>query len=560
MNSGDTITTISAVEALLSTKTTLMDTLSEAIDAASSEVNFSLLCGTTRFSVARWVQQSVTASLKQLPLKPDSVDGGLSARSFGILLQALEDLEDFPTLYGLLVSFISQTEHTCTLDLVATAGNQYFDTFDAMDVAKDLFMSLLSRYKQLHTHSPLDKSLLVSLIDIGQRFPDQLEVTRHLRKELLLCEPKSAAAACSPVSDGMADSVQIADATFAEEMGLLLSSGTSMDHQVLCKVFDAITKRLEHTWKLVGFDTQIYWELLERLRPFDSEAFDTLAMDWFRRSLLLKTRPSTLSIVLLLVCSKLLTLDQITDQAMLMLQANVESANSHGHDLLLEVFGLLVGRDLKEIELIAAAHPSSLPGNNVSEVTPQRLYRFFDQRSISIRKKPLALVSIFGEVFRLIPHLDSASRNAILRILTMSASRAAIQTALSNVWPDHSGMDDLLATNPAASSRILGSWLGFLPEPEESEGSPSPSPNRHEESMREILTNVDDLNAELCMLQMKVLFLEMTDATRADDVDRAVEVLISESAPRYHLQRDFWTCCITNLPPELASKVCDTWD
>lgn len=210
---------------------------------------------------------------------------------FCFVRSILEDFQDFAILADVLNITSSSTDHN-VLASIADTINHRFDIFSAIGAASDLFETLVEQNRLVTARRPPVKILLVSLIDLGARFPNETKTVRQLCGQLAICEQKSAIAACSPVSDHMAEALQSAESSFNDEFEQLLTSGTSMDKQTMAQLFKTIMKRMEDAWYHPKDEINNLGFLCSQLRVFDRKHFDGLMLAWAERLLLSTNRPT----------------------------------------------------------------------------------------------------------------------------------------------------------------------------------------------------------------------------------------------------------------------------
>ena len=273
------------------------------------------LSGTAKYGISRWIRQSVACEFQG----GDNEDAERTEENLKTSLMTLDDfqavrelleiLEDYPILADVL-SIIAVSCHTPLLEAVAETANCHIDVLQALGAAEDLFHKMLARMEVLYTRRPNDKPILASLLDLGERVQNVDPTLRMLRHELELCEPKTAVAACSPVSDHMLEVLQSSDATFIEDTEALFSSGTSMDAQIVTQVFSEVAKRLQMVSHNPG-RFQSFIDLLAQLRPFDMQRFDALMLDWLAEFVWSGEESRPLYIIIPLVCARLMDLGML---------------------------------------------------------------------------------------------------------------------------------------------------------------------------------------------------------------------------------------------------------
>ena len=343
-----------------------------------------------------------------------------------------------------------------------------------------------------------------------------------------------------------------------EEMGNLLSSGTSMDQQVLSKVFEATTKRLERFWTLEDEDTDVYWELLEKMRAFDVDQFSVLVKRWFR-DLLLSLKSPTIHIMLSLVCNDLVTLPDILEHVMTFLRSK---SDEDSPQLLLDLYGLLAGRNIQEALLISHALESPMLDLNLelSALVQQRFYRYSNQRVTIVQSEPDVVLSLFSLLFQITNGINGAVKEALLRILTMPASLALAQSVLSHDDPYPTKVGSILSQSPTMSGDILDAWLNLHDSADILQcwhGNTGNTGRSYtsKEVIQTCLTTVDDFNVEICALRLKFSFETMSVDGDRSTIEEAVATLIAESARLYYSHDHIWMRFVVDLPLTVASKV-----
>ena len=214
----------------------------------------------------------------------------LSVEQLWFVRCILEGFEDFSILADVL-KITSTSTNQEVLTSIADTINYHFDVFSAIGAASDLFGRLIEQNRSVTANRHPSKPLLVSLIDLGAHFPTESQTVQQLCGQLALCEQKSAAAACSPVSDHIAEALQSAESNFSDEFEQLLTSGTSMDKQTMARLFATIMKRVEYAWNQSDDEINNLAVLCSRLRVFDTKHFDNLMLVWLESLLVSRTRP-----------------------------------------------------------------------------------------------------------------------------------------------------------------------------------------------------------------------------------------------------------------------------
>lgn len=285
--------------------------------------NLTSLNGTTKYGISRWIRHEIASEFQDSD--KDEAEGRgenlqaslMTLDDFQVVRELLETLEDYPILADVL-SIISASCPKPLLEAVAETANCHVDIFQALGAAESLFNSILARMEVIYSREPTDKPILISLLDLGEHLPHANPILRMLQHELRLCEPKTAAAACSPVSDHMVEVLHSSDATFIEDTEALLSSGTSMDAHIVRQVFSEVTKRLLMALYHDG-QSQRFIDLLTQLRPFDTPRFDALMLDWLGVLVWSGDDSRLLYIIIPLICARLMDLRRLLQSVVIRL-------------------------------------------------------------------------------------------------------------------------------------------------------------------------------------------------------------------------------------------------
>ncbi|MCJ1288348.1 RNA polymerase II mediator complex subunit [Xylographa opegraphella] len=233
------------------------------------------LSGTTKYSISRWIRDRVgdecscTKGAGSGKTDDDLSRASISLADFYAVRHVLETLEDFPMLAEVLI-LLCASDKKPLLEAIAETVNQHVEVFRAIGAAEDLFLRLVSRTKGIYTRDQSNKSILSSLVDIGENFPNRGATVLKLMQEIGFCDPKTAIVARSPISDTMADAVQSGDSNFLEELETMLSGGVCLDKPILHGIFTTISERVRTAW----FDDDPikcrYISLLSQLRSIDN--------------------------------------------------------------------------------------------------------------------------------------------------------------------------------------------------------------------------------------------------------------------------------------------------
>ena len=232
---------------------------------------------------------------------------------FRTVLAVLEDLEDFTAIVDLLL-FHSKSSDPQLLTAIAVTISHYSDVFLACRKADTTFVRLMQRHADLNG-KPGYLALTEALIDLAECLPNRSREARLLRTERQRHESKLSVAACSPISEHMAEALQIENSESSlpctDDIEQLLASGTSMDKQLLTDVFGLIWKRFEIAW---GESIQSGFTaagLLTRLRPFDVNAVNEMTLCRVDEVLTSGAPGTRKSMWISLICARVISFEQL---------------------------------------------------------------------------------------------------------------------------------------------------------------------------------------------------------------------------------------------------------
>lgn len=299
------------------------------------------LSRTIKSSIGRWILHTAVARVQALPLEdrwgfrtnlPIRItDPVISLEQFQSVRKILVSFEDFPVLAD-IISVCCKNSDVKVLTAASDTINLHIDVFMAIGAINGLFKSLYQRYEEYVSQKTFELLFVESLIDLGIHLPGSSEEVKKLRKGLLYHERVLSAAACSPVSEHMAETLHFGAPAFWDEVEQALSSGTSIDKQTFKKLFGAITKQMEASW---DDPMQVHMfkfaEVLLRLRNYGANRFTESLHYWLDGLLPLTQRPTLLRVLLPFICSAAIKLEVILEKLVALLAASA-SGNGFGLD------------------------------------------------------------------------------------------------------------------------------------------------------------------------------------------------------------------------------------
>jgi mediator of RNA polymerase II transcription subunit 12 len=295
--------------------------LDDAVVVGDPVTLISKLSRSSKSEIGLWLRHKVMVHMRQTAkTQPEAWEAAaakrveqptITAADFDKVRFYLEWIEDYSMLADVLKICVSSNDAE-VLASCADTINLHIDTLAAIGAVQSLFEILSTRLRILaNGQDSLPRTLLASLADLASRIPSQRVAAQQWSQELALYDRRTAADACSPVSDHIAIT-QTSEVDFFDEMEKILASGNSMDQPTLGRLFERISHHLESTWEKSTLEQKNCGLLLTRLRPFDAEHFDILILAWLKKFLALPGRPSMMAALGPLVSFGCLSLTDIS--------------------------------------------------------------------------------------------------------------------------------------------------------------------------------------------------------------------------------------------------------
>ncbi|KAH7381682.1 hypothetical protein BKA66DRAFT_418843 [Pyrenochaeta sp. MPI-SDFR-AT-0127] len=251
-----------------------------------ADVRFEELSPTVRLELGIWLRQQVAhyAEVNEhVPTKDPSVEETaaislVTPQDFHVVRSYLERFGDLAILAD-VVGVATSSLDPIVLCSAADTINFHMKTFRAIGAFDPLFGRIATRYAAIRTIRFPERELLLSLSNLARVARADGQLQQLLSYDLSRLDQKNSIAACSPASDNMGE-VMLTGAYSDDEIERILSSGTSMDQQMMARVLRKIINNLEeHINKShLYFDNYSVW--FHRLRSFDEPTFDTVLNEW----------------------------------------------------------------------------------------------------------------------------------------------------------------------------------------------------------------------------------------------------------------------------------------
>lgn len=156
----------------------------------------------------------------------------------------------------------------------------HMKTFRAIGAFDPLFGRIATRYASIRTIRFPERELLLSLSNLARVAQTDGHLQQLLSYDLSRLDQRNSIAACSPASDNMGEVMQYIGSYSDDEIERILSSGNSMDQQMMARVLRKIISNQEVHVAKGQLDSDNYPTWFHRLRSFDEPTFELVVNEW----------------------------------------------------------------------------------------------------------------------------------------------------------------------------------------------------------------------------------------------------------------------------------------
>ncbi|KAJ8106996.1 hypothetical protein OPT61_g9171 [Boeremia exigua] len=251
------------------------------------------LGSTVRIELGIWLRQQVARYSEvneHVPTKDPSVEETglislITPHDFHTVRSYLERFEDLPLLAD-IVNIATSSLDPSVLASATDTMHYHLKAFRAVGAFDSLFARVVTRYAAIRTVRFPERELLLSLFNLTRTLRLENSLLQLLNYDLSRLDQKNSMAACSPASDNMGEAMCNISSTPEDEIERILSSGNSMDQQVMARVLRKITGNLQDCVNKGLMQADIYSGWFYRLRSFDDSTFDVVLNEWVNFCLL----------------------------------------------------------------------------------------------------------------------------------------------------------------------------------------------------------------------------------------------------------------------------------
>lgn len=340
--------------------------------------DFSRLSWSAKLEMAHFLKQHIKSfqTPRKGPIIKDTARAvpvsTVTDAEFRLIRSICEDLGDFSTLVEIIKICITSEDQELLASITDTV-NFHLGIFSAIGAFADLHATLFRAYLTMRTSTGLPRQFITSLISIGSVVSSNLVPVSSLQQDLARGDRNLAVAACSPVSDGMAESLQQAGPAFTEEFEAVLSTGNRMEEQTMTQLFYVLAERLEKgRYQTPSENDEILCALFARLRIYRIAQFDTLIAAWLPR-IFTTTRSCVKQLLPILISTSCISFRACVDTLLKILHAKEISADE-GQLVRTHLTSFLATIDAAENDNDAVLYRIKLENTRHIEDSPERAF------------------------------------------------------------------------------------------------------------------------------------------------------------------------------------------
>ncbi|KAF2034408.1 mediator of RNA polymerase II transcription subunit 12 [Setomelanomma holmii] len=433
-----------------------------------ANVKIEPLSTTVRLEIGIWLRQQVAQYAEYHVI-----------RSY---LEQCEDLAILADVVGITTSSLDST----VLASVADTLHYHMKSFRAIGAFDPLFGRVAMRYAAIRTVRFPEREFLLSLQNLARTVQPDGQLLQLLSYDLNRLDQKNSMAACSPASDNMGEVMQHTGLYSDDEIERILSSGTSMDQQMMARVLRKIIRNLQdHVGKgTLQFDNHSAW--FWRLRSFDEPTFDVVLHEWLETSLISHQMYPLQMAVPSLVASGCMTLSSFLD----ILRASIAQPKR----------GQLTEPSTTATHGLRMLLPSTALSGSCSA---QDAYRFRLEQQKLCFDSDTRIIQYIGEVTALVASLQS--QNAQQDLSNIMASQSVLTVMKQHIVSDPDTLSKVLRGHvgiPGASG-FLKPLLNNLLDPARSSRLAKMSP---EEQVGAVFSHASELSLAICQAMIENIF------------------------------------------------------
>lgn len=232
---------------------------------------------------------------------------------FEFVRTCLETIGDDAVLAD-VVGLCSSVNNESLQAALAETISRHALSFSAIGALEPLQTRLCQNYVALRAIIPNMPLLAAALFDLCSTYPNKFGSVQMFTADRIRGDRGRAVSACSPFSDGVAESLQQAEATFIDDFEAVLQSEPSMNEQTMPRLFAVLVERIEKQSQSVDKELVFtYCQLMARLRLCRKTQGDQLLKTWLVK--LLSRNPTGFAQILVscLIATGAVDVDTLVD-------------------------------------------------------------------------------------------------------------------------------------------------------------------------------------------------------------------------------------------------------
>ena len=424
---------------------------------------------------------------------------------FCTIRAVLESMGDLAILADVL-NLATRVPRESLLASVTDTIDRHADALSAIGAFSDLQENLCTSYLTLRSSKLPLTTFVASLMCLNAQHPTKTVSIRLLQQDMVQGDRGSAVAACSPFSDGVAESLQQAGSHFFDDFEAILQTETNMNEQTMTKLFAVLTERIEKQNR-DGEDLhelRALCQLLSRLRLCRTGQSSKLIRAWVERLISQSEWGITTTLLVDLVgigCLKFGAIMECIDE---------------------------VTKDTEKQHPTVSALAMSLftpQGNDFDSIC----YRFETACMQYLQEHSLEALDLLTRMSQ------SAHADKVIRRIVKSSIKATALSELSSL-DNHSQMltdylqqeaDSILQGNTSESTELLNT--------------------------KDIMRIVDDFSYPLCWLSLHLQMRKLEDSSTEDVGDAFFNS--ASNTTEFESIRQHWSSLLPAAGPEVARYV-----
>lgn len=486
------------------------------------------LSWSVKADVSQWIRSAVSEHYGNSPAYhpktyENSVEvSSLTQEEFLLVRSILEQYGDLSMLADILVDASNSDDVrllTCAVDTL----NRHFECFTIIGAMGDLFRSFYEAFLRIKTTGHPLYDLAYSMVEVGHRLPNEANSLVLLRQELSRADRNLALAACSPVSDHMAETLNDASPSFNEDMDHFLSSGNSMDEVTMILVFQKLIQQLAfYSEKQPSMPSSVCRHLVQ-LRSFNSKHFDLLLVQWLEATLQSTSRPNLSRLLYPLVGIGCVTLPAFATLIKKLLQSgSLQPASSALPDTLVDFLGLLV------------------PNYNAEPLYDFLAYRFRIAQEDFLHGHSHEALALLKDA---VPHMTLGTHDLV-------SSVPCVVPLLSEIvvrHPEDATLDHIRA--------LMKTYPIFLPVARKSLDLLLNGHQSNPDFLTETAITIEKTNhlsLPLCQMKLQILFNEKNDDSIRNSI---VDLMYRSAVTDVRAGNTYWLDLVSTMGQEAAEQV-----